>query len=325
MSKVPTIDISAVDDQTLQEIDRACRDHGFFKLVGHGLDDLLDEMWRQCELFFQAPIEFKYQLMRPADSAFGYFNREMTKLQRDQKETFDYHGQVAGKANSAMEDRWPRNAGEGLHALGLDSFEATLKTFYAANAELAAKTMGLVLRALGENASELEVLFGDAHTTLARLNHYPSYDPLPAAEHTTDNVLGDMALHEHTDPGAITLLYQDQVGGLQALSAEAGWIDVKPEPYSFVVNLGDLMQVWSNDRYQAAAHRVLPVPAGISRYSMPFFYTPRYDAIIKSVVSDEASRYRSFSWVEFAVARMEDNYENLGKPDTQVTDYRLSA
>ncbi len=134
-----------------------------------------------------------------------------------------------------------------------------------------------------------------------------------------------MALHEHTDPGAITLLYQDEVGGLQTLSDEQGWIDVTPEPYSFVVNLGDLMQVWSNDHYKAAKHRVVPVPTDTSRYSMPFFYTPRYDAVIESVVSNEEPRYSTFTWLEFAIARMEDNYENLGKPDTQVTDWRKSS
>jgi isopenicillin N synthase-like dioxygenase len=320
MSQVPTIDISAVNASTIAAIDQACRDHGFFKLVGHGLDEQLDNMWQQCEQFFSAPREFKYGLMRPEDSAFGYFNREMTKLKRDQKETFDYHGLAREKAAAAMEDRWP---GDDVPSPELAEFEATLKRFYTANAALAEKTLALVLQALGENTSELEPLFGDEHTTLARLNHYPPYDPLPAAEHNSDNALGDMALHAHTDPGAITLLYQDAVGGLQTFSEEDGWIDVTPEPYSFVVNLGDLMQVWSNDRYKAAQHRVLPVPTNTSRYSMPFFYSPRYNAEINSVVTGEQPRYRPFTWVEFAVARMQDNYENLGKPDTQVTDYRF--
>jgi len=325
MRSVPTIDISTVDEHTLQQIDAACRDHGFFKLVGHGLDDLLDDMWRQCELFFAAPQQFKYSLMRPADSAFGYFNREMTKLKRDQKETFDYNGLSTAQSNSAMKNRWPDSANSPLADYELEQFEATLKAFYAATATLAERTLGLVLQALGEDADGLNSLFGDEHTTLARLNHYPCYDPLPESEHTADNALGEMALHEHTDPGAITLLYQDQVGGLQTLSDEHGWIDVTPEPYSFVVNLGDLMQVWSNDRYQAAKHRVVSVPADTSRYSMPFFYTPRYDAVIESVVSNEEPRYSTFTWLEFAIARMEDNYENLGKPDTQVTDWRKTS
>jgi isopenicillin N synthase-like dioxygenase len=323
MNAVPTIDLSNINAETLQQIDTACRDHGFFKLVGHGLNDLLDEMWNQSERFFETPLDFKYALMRPADSAFGYFNREMTKLKRDQKETFDYNGLDPDHSSGAMKNRWPDSSGNQPDQYRLADFENTLKEFYAANAALAEKTLGLVLQALGEDANDLNDLFGDQHTTLARLNHYPSYDPLPSTEHTADNALGDMALHEHTDPGAITLLYQDEVGGLQTYSKQHGWIDVEPEPYSFVVNLGDLMQVWSNDHYQAAKHRVLSVPADSSRYSMPFFYTPRYDAVIEPVVSNETSRYTNFTWLEFAIARMEDNYENLGKPDTQVTDWRI--
>jgi isopenicillin N synthase-like dioxygenase len=325
VNDVPTIDIGKVDKHALQLVDRACRDHGFFKLVGHGLNDLIDRMWSQTELFFGAPQEFKYGLMRPADSAFGYFNREMTKLKRDQKETFDYHGLKTDAAGKSASDFWPDQQGDNLETAGLREFETVLKEFYWANTLLAEKALALVCSALGENTDALQGMFGPSHTTLARLNHYPPYDPLPADEHTQENVLGDMALHEHTDPGALTLLYQDSVGGLQTQSTQDGWIDVPPEDYSFVVNLGDLMQVWSNDRYKAAAHRVLPVPSGTSRYSMPFFYSPRYDAVIESIVSSEAPRYRPFSWYDFATARVADNYENLGKADTQVTDYRLSA
>jgi len=325
VNDVPTIDVSKIDKNALQLVDRACRDHGFFKLVGHGLNDLIDRMWSQTELFFSASQDFKYTLMRPADSAFGYFNREMTKLKRDQKETFDYHGLETDAVGKSASDFWPRQNGGDLAAAGLQEFEAVLKEFYWANTRLAEQTLALVCRALGENTDALQGMFGSAHTTLARLNHYPCYDPLPEKEHTPGNALGDMALHEHTDPGALTLLYQDNVGGLQTLSSEHGWIDVPPEAYSFVVNLGDLMQVWSNDRYQAAAHRVRPVPSGTSRYSMPFFYSPRYDAVIEPIVTGEPPRYRPFSWYEFATARVADNYQNLGKVDTQVTDYRLSA
>ncbi len=150
MSSVPTIDISAVDDHTLQQIDAACRDHGFFKLVGHGLNDLLDDMWRQCERFFAAPQEFKYSLMRPADSAFGYFNREMTKLKRDQKETFDYNGLNPDHSNSAMKNRWPENTNGPLADHELAQFEATLKAFYSATAELAMKPWGWYCRHWGK-------------------------------------------------------------------------------------------------------------------------------------------------------------------------------
>ena len=137
MKDVPTIDISNVTDDTLAVIDMACRDHGFFKLVGHGLNDLLDQMWQQTELFFAQPQAFKDALMRPEDSAFGYFNREMTKLKRDQKETFDYHGLPPKPNKTASNDYWP----DTHENVALAEFEALLKRFYSANTALAEKTL----------------------------------------------------------------------------------------------------------------------------------------------------------------------------------------
>lgn len=325
MSGVPTIDMRHVDEAALKSIDRACRDHGFFKVVGHRLNDLMDEMWRQTAAFFALPIEYKSSLIRPEDSAFGYFNREMTKLKRDKKETFDYHGHSEKVDDGEARNFWPQDVDGILTNAGIADFEAVLKDYYAANAKLSEKILRIVLAALGQEPTGLDFMFGDKHTTLARLNHYPPYDPLPASEHTPENELGDMALHHHTDPGAITLLYQDNVGGLQAKSRTEGWIDVPPEAHSFVLNLGDLMQVWSNDRYTAAEHRVLPVPSGTSRYSMPFFFSPRYSSVIEPIVIGEKPKYRSFSWFEFAKARTDDNYGGLDREDIQVTDYRLSA
>ena len=320
MSTIPTIDMRNIDSKALLEIDLACRDHGFFKLIGHGLNDLIDQMWGQASLFFAAPRDLKVSVMRTADNAFGYYDRELTKQKRDQKETFDFHGNAAWEKQPTL---WPDKKSNNLQALGLDVFESTLKDYYAANTLLAERVLQLVCRALGKEATELDTLFATKHTSLARLNHYPSYDPLPEAERDGVNGLGNMALHHHTDPGGITLLYQDDIGGLQTLSETDGWIDVPPEEYSFVVNLGDLMQVWSNDQYKAAVHRVIPVPSGKSRYSMPYFYSPAGSAKIASLIDDQDSHYRPFTWGEYGKARSYDNFSDLGQEDTQVTDYRL--
>ena len=96
------------------------------------------------------------------------------------------------------------------------------------------------------------------HTSSMRLNFYPVSDPLSETERTQVNPLGDMALHHHTDPGSITLLLQDDTGGLQAFSRQHGWIDVPPVTSAFVVNLGDALQVQTNDIYRAAVHRGYP-------------------------------------------------------------------
>ena len=104
-----------------------------------------------------------------------------------------------------------------------------------------------------------ELPAGDPRTSTVRLNYYPLSDPLSTAEQTTTPSLGAQALGQHTDPGVLTLLLQDDTGGLQTYSLKNGWIDIQPSPGSIVVNLGDAMQVWTNDTYKAALHRVRPV------------------------------------------------------------------
>ena len=93
-----------------------------------------------------------------------------------------------------------------------------------------------------------------------------------------------MALHHHTDPGILTLLLQDLTGGLQTLTADQHWVDVPPQAGTIVVNLGDAMQVWSNDAYRAAIHRVTPRNRA-ARYSTPYFYNPKSDAVLAPIAS----------------------------------------
>ena len=216
----------------------------------------------------------------------------------------------------------------------MPQFKFALDAYFDAHTRLAGEVMqlvrdNLVQRSSGRaDGSNLERLFGEQHTSSARLNYYPPHDPLSEDEQAGVNALGDMALHHHTDPGAITLLLQDDTGGLQALSREEGWIDVPPTPGAIVVNLGDVVQAWSNDQYVAAVHRVLHVDAeGQGRYSTPFFYQPRFDAVIEpwAEAVEDQPLYQPFTWREFIYGRVTDNYSDLGEDDIQVTRYRVAA
>lgn len=328
MVGVPTIDLQNLTDESLMELDRACVDHGFFKLVGHGLDDLIDAVHHQAEVFFDAPRAIKTAILRPEQSPFGYFDRELTKGKRDKKEVFDYNGKpVDGAAVELGKafDFWPKNEEGQLDAAGLSEFQATLTQYYAANTALAERVVALMCSVMNGDAEKVAPLFDKDHSSLARLNHYPHYDPLPEEDQHEDHMLGDLALGQHTDPSAITLLYQDENGGLQTESNEDGWIDVPPEKHSFVVNVGDLMQAFSNNRYKAANHRVLPVKKGVSRFSYPYFYFPKPGAIIETVVRDEEPVYRSFKIGELLNARIADNYKYSGEADTQLSNFLIAA
>lgn len=315
MALVPTVDISRPTATSLADLDRACRDHGFFLLSGHGLDDLIDDTWRETARFFDADRSIKTAIMRTLEMPLGYFDRELTKRKRDHKEVFDFVD--PSLAATDAKNRWPD---------GLPGFRDAMVRFFDAFAELTDRTMSLVHDTLALSPESQSVAASDRHTSTVRLNHYPVGDPVPESERNGLVELGETALGYHTDPGVITLLLQDDTGGLQTESLDHGWIDVPPARGTIVVNLGDCMQAWSNDRYRAAVHRVVPMTKS-RRFSIPYFANPSRDTVVEPLpeLTDDGIRYRPFLWRDFMQARNYDNFRDLGAEDAQVTDYRVGT
>lgn len=312
---VPIIDISDPSSTETAALDAACRDHGFFLLAGHGLDDLIERTFVEGQKFFDADRSVKESVRRTQEVSLGYFDRELTKRRRDHKEVFDYvDPQRGGDRNP---NQWPGDIGPEL-------FRQTMVDFFDEFAKLAARTTSLVLETLGLESQTIEGERGSRQSSAVRLNHYNIGDPVPEEERDGLAELGETALGYHTDPGVLTLLLQDDVGGLQAESSAHGWIDVEPQPGTIVVNLADSIQVWSNDQYRAAVHRVLPMTTQ-TRMSIPFFYNPPTNAVIEPIAElvDGSERYRPFTWREFMGARNADNFEDLGEADTQIANYAL--
>ena len=122
---------------------------------------------------------------------------------------------------------------------------------------------------------------------MLKLNHYPPQDAPPDAD-----IIG---VRSHTDYGAFTILWQDDLGGLEILNKSGEWVVVPPMPDSFVINIGDMMQVWSNGRFSSTSHRVIN-RSGRDRYSIPMFVQPDYDTVIEPLIGAkdaEAPRYTS--------------------------------
>ena len=319
MPPVPVIDIANPDAASLRALDAACRDHGFFLLTGHGLDALIERTWAQTRAFFDADRALRLGVLRDAANPLGYFDRELTKRKRDTKEVFDFVDPSLPKLDA--KNRWPA---------GMPEFQATLVAFFDAFSALADRTLPLLHAALELPADGRAAMSSSRHSSTVRLNHYPVGDPVPEDERTGLAELGETALGYHTDPGVLTLLLQDDTGGLQTQSAthaqaNGGWIDVPPTPGTIVVNLGDCMQAWTNDRYRAAVHRVLPMHAR-RRFSIPYFSNPARDAVIAPLpaLSTQGQRYRAVSWREFIQARVDDNYADAGAEDTQLADFRVT-
>jgi isopenicillin N synthase-like dioxygenase len=128
----------------------------------------------------------------------------------------------------------------------------------------------------------------DRHITAMRLNFYPEQREAPAP--------GQLRAGEHTDYGAFTILNGENVaGGLQVKTRGGQWLDIETDPKSFVVNIGDLLMRWTNDRWVSNAHRVINPPREIAgdakRLSIAFFHHPNYDARIECIAPPGEAKY----------------------------------
>ena len=313
MNPVPTIDIGNPSPTSLDAIEKACADHGFFLLTGHGLDDVIDNTWTATKEFFASGPPNKEPIRRNADAMLGWYDRELTKRKRDHKEVFDFFDPSIPDDRSP--NQWPTSPA---------GFRTTMNEFFDGFAALAAKTLELIHVTLDVSPDVADAHTNPRETSTVRLNHYPVGDPVPEAERRELNELGEVALGPHTDPGVLTLLLQDETGGLQARSRTNGWIDIEPRPGTIVVNIGDTLQVWTNDRYVAAVHRVIPMTTR-SRFSIPFFSNPPRDCVIEPIAALAAGRphYRRFTWREFIKGRTEDNFADYGVDDIQISDFAV--
>ncbi len=328
---VPIIDIAPLwrsdsDGQlreTVEAIDAACRQWGFFQVVNHGVPDtLIRRVWSETHRFFALEREVKLSISRTKENPRGYYDRELTKNARDLKEVFDF----AKAPHPELPDDHPENrsAVDGYNRWppALPEFKSSLVDYFAACERLGLKLLEAMCGGLGLPVDTLQSPFTAGHTSFVRLNYYPLDDPLDPAAAATTTDLGDMALHHHTDAGALTILLQDDVGGLQVQSGDE-WVDVAPVDGAFVIYVGDMMQVWSNDHYPAALHRVRPI-GGRARYSIPFFFNPTYDTDYAPLPSlaGERPRYRAINWGMFRQLRTDGDFADYGR-EVQITDYRI--
>ncbi len=279
MSILPVIDVSSLrsdasSSRTAAEIAVACRDTGFFYVVGHGVDATLvarlDALSRE---FFSLPHDEKMQIaMARGGLAWrGFFpvGDELTSGVPDQKEGL-YFGRELGPEHAHV------RAGTPLHGANL---------FPSRPAELAATvlrymdeltTLGhTLMRGIGLSLGLDADYFATHYTTdpliLFRIFHYP---PLAAAEQV-------WSVGEHTDYGLLTILRQDDCGGLQVKSKQ-GWLEAPPIPDSFVCNIGDMLDRMTGGVYRSTPHRVRNT-SGRGRLSFPFFFDPNFDARIHRI------------------------------------------
>lgn len=309
---VPTIDLTAPPAQVREHLARACAGWGIFHLVGHGLDPaLLVAVMAEARGLFAAPSADKRTLSRSRDNPWGFYDRELTKNRRDKKEIFDIGPSAAGLPST--DDAF---TGATPFPPWRPAFEATARAYVTACETLCFRLLAEISAGLGAAPTALAPAFEGAHTSFLRLNHYPTRDPM-AGESAEPAGLG---IHHHTDAGAITILLTDGVPGLQVLK-NGDWRPVDPVSGGLIVNVGDMVQIWSNDGYQAPLHQVLAMEDG-ERFSVAYFFNPAYSAIIAPLPKlGPGPRYRDLPWGEFRRRRADGDFADYGA-EVQISDYR---
>lgn len=268
---IPVIDAAGAG--AAAALREACCDSGFFYLRGHGVPQaLLDAQLEWTRRFFDLPLAARERIsMRKSKARRGYEPIATQVLDAgtppDLKESF-YLGRDLGPEHPYVRD--------GLHGYGANQwpdgapgFRAQMEAYFEALSDLSLRMMRLLARSLDLPQDYFDAMMREPMPVL-RLIHYP---PHPAD--ARPNQLGAGA---HTDWGALTFLLQDDAGGLEVQNAAGDWVYVPPLTGSFVVNLGDMIERWTNGLYRSTLHRVLNRAPGRSRYSVAFFSNPDFNA-----------------------------------------------
>jgi isopenicillin N synthase-like dioxygenase len=270
---IPILDLGCTDRSALAaQLRECCRQHGFFYLIGHGVSpELMERLERLSHEFFAHSLEQKMRLrMDLGGRAWrGYFRvgDELTSGRPDQKEGL-YFGQE-------LPDHHPDvQAGTPLHGRNLfpdfvPELGPTVLEYIEAVAAVGHAVLELVALSLNLEPDYFRSRYTADPLVLFRIFHYP-----PGG----DDAWG---VGEHTDYGVLTILRQDEVGGLQ-VKTPSGWVDAPPIPGAFVCNIGDMLDRMTGGFYRSTPHRVRNL-SGRSRYSFPVFFDPNFHAHVRAI------------------------------------------
>ena len=283
VNSVPIIDIRPLveghEDQkaVAGQIGEACRTYGFFYIVGHGVSEALQQRLEKVSHQFFAqdePTKLQIRMERGGKAWRGYFpvGGELTSGKPDLKEGL-YFGEELSSDDAGVQAGLPMH-GANLFPENIPGFREAVLEYLDALTALGHTLMRGISLSLGLGEHYFARHYTADPLILFRVFHYPS--PTPAAEQKPGWGVG-----EHTDYGVLTILKQDQIGGLQ-VKTKTGWIDAPPIPNAFVCNIGDMLDRITRGLYRSTPHRVLN-QSRQSRFSYPFFFDPNFHAQIAPV------------------------------------------
>ena len=293
--EIPVIDIEPLiaggePAATIDAVDRACRDVGFFYLVGHGFDRRLTATLYAAAREFFALAETEKLAIGLDRSMRGYlplFYR--SRISDDFAGTSHQEGFWVGADFGANRrhpleapNRWPERPA---------ALRPAMTAYLDAIERLAARLGRIFAAALGQAEEFYPTRFARP-TSRLKLNHYPP-------QHNPERV-DNIGVVPHSDSGAFTILWQDANGGLEVRSKSGEWVGAPPLEDSFVVNIGDILQYWSNGRYASTPHRVIN-RNGVDRYSIPYFVNPGATTRIRAL--DGSHGFEPFDYGAYQLAK----------------------
>lgn len=281
MSDLPVIDISALlslgpAGRAPDDIAKACRDTGFFYISGHGVSsEVLRALDETSRAFFALPEAVKLEIAMPkAGRAWrGFFpvGGELTSGKPDLKEGV-YFGTELPSSDPRVLAGVPMH-GANLWPEACPALREAVTRYMTDVTRAGHAVLRGVALSLGLDAAYFERTYTADPTVLFRVFHYP-----PARD-----VDGEWGVGEHTDYGLLTLLAQDDFGGLQVKS-RGGWIEAPPIPGTLVCNIGDMLDRLTGGYYRSTPHRVRNA-SGRDRLSFPLFFDPSFDSVIEPLPS----------------------------------------
>ncbi|XP_038684929.1 protein DMR6-LIKE OXYGENASE 2-like [Tripterygium wilfordii] len=282
---IPLIDLQDLNgpnrSKIIEEIGQACQNYGFFQVKNHGISDVeIDNMLKMGSEFFHLPESEKMKMY--SEDMFKK-NRLSTSFNVKTEEVSSWRDYLRLHCYP-LEDyiqEWPNNP---------PSFKEEVGEYCRSARGLALKLLEAISESLGLEKDYINNSLGK-HGQHMAINYYP---PCPQPELT-------YGLPGHADPNVITILLQDDVGGLQVLK-DGKWVAVNPIPYTFIVNIGDQIQALSNGHYKSVLHRAV-VNCSKERISIPTFHCPSPDAVIAPAAplidDDHPVLYKKFTYAEY--------------------------